>query len=211
LGTLYNQIAGRSLERIAALSDGLFAIAMTLIVLDIHVPPHAAIRTEADLAHALAALLPEITTYLMTFMTLGIFWTGQQTQLSNCTSADRHFGWIHLAFLAAVAVMPFTASLLSGFITFRVALLLYWLNILVLGAILYASWHYANRAGLVKPEITQAMNAAIRRRIAVAQALYAIGAALCVINTYWSIGCILAIQVNYAVAPRIRLLARLTA
>ena len=70
----YAQIAGRSVERLNALSDGLFAIAMTLIVLDIHVPPQGAVHTETQLLGALAARAPQFATYLMSFLTLGIFW-----------------------------------------------------------------------------------------------------------------------------------------
>ncbi len=211
VGTLYNKVAGHSLERIGALSDGVFAIAMTLIVLDVHVPVSAAIHSEGELGAALLELLPEILTYFLTFLTLGIFWTGQQTQLSHFARADRHIAWIHFAFLAMVALMPFTASLLAHYITFRLALGVYWVNILMLGVTLYASWRYASRAGLVKPELDALTSAAIRRRIVVAQSLYGIGMLLCAINTYWSIGFIMAVQLNYAIAPRIRLLARLTA
>jgi uncharacterized membrane protein len=183
---------------------------MTLIVLDVHVPARGFIHSEQDLLAALTALLPQFATYLMTFLTLGIFWTGQQTQLSHFADSDRHLSWIHLAFLAAVATMPFSASLLSTYVTFRLALLLYWLNILVIGAIIFASWTYAGRHGLVKPDISPAVAAAIRRRIVVAQLFYALGASLCLINTYWSMGFIVAVQLNYAIAPRIRLLGKLT-
>jgi hypothetical protein len=57
---------------------------------------------------------------------------------------------------------------------------------------------------LVKDDLPADVPAAICRRIKIAQALYAIGALLCVINTYWSIGFILLVQLNYAVAPRFR-------
>src|SRR5438477_9696033 len=79
----YNALAGQSLERLAALSDGVFAIAMTLLVLDLRVPLSADIHTEYDLWRALAALSPRLITYLMSFMTLGIFWVAQQTQLND--------------------------------------------------------------------------------------------------------------------------------
>jgi uncharacterized membrane protein len=211
MGTIYNKVSGHSLERIAALSDGLFAIAMTLIVLDLHIPARPFVHSEQDLLAALIVLLPQFATYLMTFLTLGIFWTGQQTQLSHFAGSDRHLSWINLAFLAAVATMPFSASLLSTYVTFRLALLLYWLNILVIGAILFASWTYACRHGLVKPDMSVAVVTAIRRRIIVAQFYYALGASLCLINTYWSMGFIAAVQLNYAIAPRSRLLAKFMA
>ena len=78
----YNRIAGQSVERLAALSDGVFAVAMTLLVLDLRVPATEAIRNEHDLWHALLGLSPRLLMYMMSFLTLGIFWVGQQTQQS---------------------------------------------------------------------------------------------------------------------------------
>jgi uncharacterized membrane protein len=198
----YNRIAGQSLERIAALSDGVFAVAMTLIVLDIHVPPTGDIHTEAALWQAIAELGPHIVTYLMSFMTLGIFWVGQQTQLNQFARANRDLAWMHMGFLAAVATMPFSTSLLASFITLRLALLIYWANILILGLLLLASWRYAARSGLVRDDAPPDVTDAVVSRIVVAQALYAIGAALCLIDTYWSIAFITLVQLNYVFAPR---------
>jgi uncharacterized membrane protein len=199
----YNQIAGRSIERLNALSDGLFAIAMTLIVLEIRVPPHAAIHTESELWAAVVALAPQTVTYLLSFLTLGIFWVGQQSQLHYFKEGDRNLSWIHLAFLAAVATLPFTTHLLADFITFRVALLVYWLNIVVLGGLLYVSFAYADRAGLIDEGAPAGYAGAVRRRIVTAQGLYALAATLCVFSTYWSIGMIFLLQLYYAVAPRL--------
>ena len=206
--TWYNRIAGQSLERLAALSDGIFAVAMTLLVLDIHAPAAHTIHSENDLWLALGALAPRMVVYLMSFMTLGIFWTGQQTQLNQLSQSDRHLTWIHIAFLALVSVMPFSTSLLAEFIGFRLALLLYWANILLLGLILYVSWRYAAHAGLVE-DSSHEIRCAIERRILIAQSLYAFGALLCVFNTYWSIGFIVLVQLNYAIAPRLRPFSRL--
>jgi len=200
----YNRIAGQSAERLAALSDGIFAVAMTLMVLDLRLPAAAAIHCEHDLWRALWALLPRLVPYLMSFLTLGIFWVGQQTQLNHLARSDRHLSWIHLGFLFAVTLSPFSTMLLAEFMAYRAALLVYWINILLLGAILYGSWGYAIRAGLVKDDLPADVPAAICRRIVVAQALYATGALLCVINTRWSIAFILLVQLNYAVAPRFR-------
>ena len=208
---VYNRIAGTGRERLSALSDGLFAIAMTLIVLEIRVPSREGIHTELALGTVLVTLLPRVVTYLLSFLTLGIFWVGQQTQLNHFTRVDRHLTWLHLGFLAAVALMPFSTGLLAEFTTFRTALLLYWANILLLGIVLYGSWAYAERAGLATEAASPDISAAIRRRIVVAQTLYAIGAALCFVHPYWSIGFIVLVQLNYAVAPRIPGLARLTA
>lgn len=200
--TLYNRFQGQSLERLAALSDGIFAVAMTLLVLDLHTPLSEAVHSEAQLRTALAALAPQFVSYLMSFLTLGIFWAGQQTQINHFERGNRDLTWIHLAFLFAVSVLPFSTRLLAEFIRFRTALLLYWANVFALGAILYASWRYATRAGLLKPDVPLEMRRAVRRRIVIAQAFYALGASLCFFNTYWSIAFIVLVQLNYAIAPR---------
>jgi uncharacterized membrane protein len=207
-GTHYNRVAGQSLERLSALSDGLFAIAMTLLMFDLRAPVASAIHGEQDLWLALTVLAPRFVMCLMSFMTLGIFWVGQQTQLNHFIRADRHLAWIHIAFLFAISTMPFSTSLLAGFITYRLALLVYWLNILLPGLMLYASWRYARHAGLVKADAPADLDKAVEDRIVIAQALYAFGVLLCVISTYLSIAWIVVVQLNYVVAPRFRPLFR---
>jgi uncharacterized membrane protein len=138
----------------------------------------------------------------MSFMTLGIFWVGQQTQLNHLERSDRSLTWIHLAFLAVVCLVPFTTSFLAEFMRYRVALLVYWANIFLLGMTLYLSWLCALDLGVVKSDLPANVTKAIKGRIVVAQALYAVAALLCVVSTYWSIGFIVLLQLYYAVAPK---------
>jgi uncharacterized membrane protein len=201
--SLYNRVAGQSVERLAALSDGIFAVAMTLLVLDLRVPAREAIHSEHDLWRSLVALSPRLLVFLMSVMTIGIFWVGQQTQLNQFVRADRNLAWIHIAFLCAVSLIPFTTSLLAEFIHYRTALLVYWFNILLLGLALLWSWSYATRANFLPDDAPAEIHPAIIRRIVIAQSLYAAGAALCVFNPYYSIAAIVLVQLNYAIAPRV--------
>jgi uncharacterized membrane protein len=201
--TSYNQIAGQSVERLAALSDGIFAVAMTLLVLDLRVPAEEAIHSGRDLQHALVGISPQVVMYLMSFMTLGIFWVGQQTQLNFLERSHRTLAWIHMVFLFAVTLTPFSTRLLAEFIVYKTALIAYWLNILLLGGSLYFSWNCAQDLGLVKADAPADLPRAIQRRIVVAQSLYAVGALLCIFSTYWSIGFIVLVQLYYAFPPRI--------
>jgi uncharacterized membrane protein len=204
----YNEIAGRSAERLASLSDGVFAFAMTLLVLDLRVPAVQAVHSEQGLRAALAALAPNLLTYLLSFMTLGILWVGQNTELSKIKHSERALTWIHLAFLLMVTMLPFSTKLLAAFISYRTALVIYWLNILGLGATLYWSWEYVFRAKLIKEEAPPGITVAVRGRIVIAQALYAFGALLCLFNTYVSIGFIVLVQLYYVFAPRLGILQR---
>jgi uncharacterized membrane protein len=201
---LYNRIQGRSLERLAALSDGIFAVAMTLLVLDMHIPAAAQVHGERELLAALASLGPQWLAYLMSFLTLGILWAGQQTQLNHLSEGTRDLTWIHLGFLFTITMLPLSTRLLAEFITYRAALLIYWLNVLAPGVMLYWSWKHASRAGLIKPDTPYEVSASICKRVVIAQSLYAAGAALCIINTWVSIGAIVLVQLNYALAPRWR-------
>jgi uncharacterized membrane protein len=198
----YNAIAGTSVERLAALSDGVFAVAMTLLLLELRAPAREAIRSEHDLLRAMAALAPQLLVYLLSFLTLGIFWVGQQTQLNHIERSNRNFTWTHLAFLFAVTLMPFSTRLLSEFVELRAALVAYWANILLLGVILYLSWGCATSNKLLRNDIPPDVPPAICRRILIGQAFYALGASLCFFNTYYSVAFIVLVQLYYAVAPR---------
>ncbi len=218
--TDYNRISGQNLARLTALSDGIFAVGMTLLVLDLRVPPSetihgqqflwtsGAIQSERVLWDALVALAPRLVTYLMSFLTLGIFWLGQQTQLNHFAKSDRNLAWIHLAFLLGVTLMPFSTGLLSAFVTYRLALVVYWLNLLFLGIMLFISLRYGERSALLKEEVTAEIRAAQKRRIVIYQVLYAFGMLLCIINTYVSIAFIVLLQLNSALAPRLGPLGR---
>jgi uncharacterized membrane protein len=199
--TPYDEIAGQSVERLAALSDGIFAVAMTLLVLDLHVPT-------ADLRHSLLAMAPQFVMYGMSFLTLGIFWIGQQTQLNQLARCHRSLTWMHLLFLFGVTLMPFSTRLLAEYPTARVALLWYWGDIVLVGVALYVSWLCAEQLHVLKPDIPPEVPLAIKRRIVVAQSLYAVGAVLCLINTYVSIAWIVLVQLNYVVATPLARLQR---
>jgi uncharacterized membrane protein len=211
MSIVYNQIANRSLERIGALSDGLFAIAMTLIVLEIQVPSPTGSDTDASLLAALGHLGPRLLTYLLSFLTLGIFWNGQQTQLSYLSRANRDVAWLSLLFLAIVALFPFTTSLLAEFFALRVALGLYWLDICLCGLALLAIWTYAERAGLLREDVGPEVGLAIRRRIVIAQVLYGVGFLISLLpsGTTPAVVFIVLVQLNFAIAPRIWILHRI--
>ena len=207
--THYNTLAGEEVGRIAALSDGIFAIAATILVLDFHTPEAADIHSETELLHALTASAPRLLPWLLSSLTLGIFWLGQQTQLSQLARSNRDLAWLHFLFLAFVTVLPFSTRLLADFLTYRTAFLVYWANIVVLGAGLYVTWAYAEGAKLIREEAHGEVSRAVKRRIVMAQSLYAIGALAGLVNVTLGIILIILIQLNYAIGPRLPILSRL--
>lgn len=203
--TPFNQVAGRGLDRLQALSDGAFAIVMTLLVIELRAPTAEAVAEagggERGLLRAISGQLPLFGTYLLSFMTLGLYWVGQQAQHQALGRLDRHLTWIHLAFLAAAALMPFSTALLAENLELRTAFLWYWANSVLMGGLLGASWLYAGRAGLVADDTPPDVRRAIGRRVGQVQIVYAVGAALVIVGSLWSIGWTVLAQLWLAVAP----------
>jgi len=197
----YNRLAGQRLHRIEALSDGVFAIAMTLLVLELRVPVDRVIHSEKELWATFLDLKVELLTYFLSFMTLGIFWVGHSVQFQYIARSDRNLFWINIFLLMIVSLIPFTTSFLSRHIEFKLAVIIYWVNIFLLGVIVYAHWDYVMRSGYVESDLpVSTINKVIRKRVIVAQSLYLVGALLCFISTYLSVFFIIAVQLGYAFA-----------
>jgi len=205
----YNSFAGGDVGRIEALSDGIFAFAATVLVLDFRTPDAADIHSEAELLGALAASSHRLLPWLLSLLTLGIFWVAQQTQLSQLARSNRDLTWLHLTFLAIITVLPFTTRLLADFFAYRSAFLIYWANLFILGIAVYATWAYAERAKLIRDDAPAELSDAFRRRVIIAQSLYAVGALVGLLNVPLGLALIILIQLNYAIAPRLPVLSRL--
>jgi TMEM175 potassium channel family protein len=98
-------------SRLEAFSDGVFAIAATLLVLELHVPPD-----EPDLVQALLGLWPAYAAYLISFVTIGIIWVNHHTLLEHCRRVDRPFLYLNLLLLIAVGIVPFPTALVDQYI-----------------------------------------------------------------------------------------------
>jgi uncharacterized membrane protein len=204
-------LSGTSPDRLAGISDGIFSVGMTLLlVLGLAVPALNELKTtEGQLWDALRNLGPTALVYTLSFMTLGIFWLGQGTQLSQLARSNRNYTWIHLVFLFAVTLVPFSTLLLSRYYWLRIALIEYWLNIVLLGGALLAALEYGLRAHLFREEDLHDLARLMRGRILIAQSLYAGATLMCVIFPTWvSIALIILIQLNYVLAPRVPILGR---
>lgn len=196
----YNQISGQRLVRVEALSDGVFAIAMTILILDLVDHNASKTLTEKELLNAMIELIPKFLSFFLSFLTLGIFWIGQMTQYDFITKYNRKLTWFTIMFLMFVSILPFTTTMLSNHFDNKVAILLYWINILLIGILSWLHWEVAAKEAFLNIE-GQEKNSIMklfRNRVLIAQILYVVGAALCFINTKLSIAFIIAVQINIA-------------
>jgi uncharacterized membrane protein len=195
----YNELSGQSVERLRALADGVFAVAMTLLVLDVRLP-----ETEADdsfaLWHQLTDLGPQFAAYLLSFTMLGTFWLAEHTFLERCRRSDRMLSWAALSFLFFVSTLPFSAATLAEHTHLTLAVLLYWANLLGLGLTLGWQIFHADRNELVHDPAGLEL---VRRRLFVAQSLYAVAAAISFVSPPASIVGLALVQLFFIVSPRL--------
>lgn len=202
----YNIFAGKNIQRIETLSDGVFAIAMTILVLELSIPFLETVHTEGDLWLQLISIAPKLLVYFMSFITLGLFWTGQTVQYTYITKSDRHLNWITIFYLMFVVLIPFSTALLGEYMTFKLAIGVYCFNMLLLALILYIHWQYSFKSNLVSLDIQdyERVDSAIRNRLIKVQILYIAAALLSFISPYLSIVFIIVFQLNFALAPSLR-------
>ena len=188
---------GLTKSRIEALSDGIFAVAMTLLVLDIK-PPE--VTKVAALSRELLALWPRCLSYAVSFLMLGIYWVGQHNQFHLIRCADRTLLWINIVFLMAISFVPFSTALLSAYPLQPSAQTVYGGNLIAIGLLLLWHWTYAtHRHRLVDPELDDRMIRAVIKRILIGPALFTLAIASSSLSAVASL-------VLYVVAPLIYVL-----
>lgn len=178
--------------RTEAFSDGVFAIAITLLIIEIHVP-----EASADLLAQLVGLWPSYLGYVLSFALIAQVWLNHHAMFGEFHSLDHWTIICNLALLLNVAFLPFpTAVLASALETGEgttVAAVFYGLVMVVGGVFFNAVWWSAKRGGHLHDDIPASENRVITRRFAIGPCLYAIAAALGLLNVWLSIAAYLAL------------------
>jgi len=129
-------------ERLKALADGVFAIAMTLLVLQLSVPVAKGLSKETELLRELGKLLPEFLIYVLSFMILGVFWVIHHSIFGFVRRYDTTLVWLNILFLMFVSLIPFSTALVgkNGFVT--VTAVIYGFNMLLILNLGWATWAF---------------------------------------------------------------------
>ncbi len=152
---------GLSKHRLEALTDGIFAFAMTLLVLDLKFPKIPEVDlTTGFLEHTLILMWPKFVVYFASFIQLGVFWIGQHTYFHFIKRTDRPFLWINIFFLMTVVLVPFSTDLLGDYPSHRLAVIIYGCNIILIGTGLFTQWAYATHhcrlvGNALEPEVVR--------------------------------------------------------
>jgi uncharacterized membrane protein len=172
-------------SRLEALSDGVFSISMTLLVLKLEVPEVMHHSSNEDMLMQMLALWPAFGTYVVTFLIAGGFWFLHHISFHFVRHTDGVLIWINLLFLMFVALLPFSAELMGHLLIHPVSQLFYIGNHLAIALLLNAHWLYARGRGLLDVENPRQIGR-LTLRIGGAGAVFAACLATAVFLPAWS-------------------------
>ncbi|MEQ1517997.1 MAG: TMEM175 family protein [Usitatibacteraceae bacterium] len=131
-------------HRLEALTDGIFAVAMTLLVIELKIPESAHITRHAELGAALLHLIPKFIAWVISFFVLAIFWTSHHRLFHDVRVVDTRLTWLTLAYLACVSLMPFSSAL-TGEYGGLLSQMFYSANMALLGTMALLKSRYVHR------------------------------------------------------------------
>lgn len=144
-------------ERVVLFSDAVFAIAITLLVVDLHLPAIPAERVGAQLPAAMSRLFPDLLAYFLSFSTIGLFWLGHHRVVRMIARFDGVALGLNLLMLAFVAFLPFPTSVLGEYAP-DVTAVVFYAAVMTLGGLVFSGlWFYVTQRGLVVADLERSV------------------------------------------------------
>jgi uncharacterized membrane protein len=200
------------LTRLEAFSDGVFAIAITLLVIEIHVP-HVQAAPGSSLGSVLASTLlsqwPMYMAYVGTFVIIGIWWANHHELFEHFAASDHLLMLLNTLHLMCICFLPFATALVAEYVNkdhdaAQVGVSVY-VGTLLLASVGYnLVWHYAARAGLLKPGLAASYLSRRHVLTLVGTGIYTAALALVFVNVWISLFICLAVALYYAQPGRRR-------
>ena len=165
------------IPRLEAFSDGVFAIAITLLILEVKIP-HTDGVTPGGLTQALLHLWPSYGAYVLSFVMIGIYWANHHSICRYFVKTDHPFNLLHVLFLMCIAFVPFPTAILGQYVmhpeTNRAAVTFYVLGMLLPAAAWLLIWLYASqRHRLLEPSLDPRFVRRLTRQFIISNLLYA--------------------------------------
>lgn len=176
----------KTTNRIETLVDGIFAIAMTLLVLNIAVPQLASPVSNATMQSTLIGMWPHFFAYGLSFILLAVFWRMNHNQFYAIKQTNNTLLQITIMWLLFVALVPFSASLTAEYGNLRSAEIFFHLNMFMIGFFPALIWYYGVRKKFIVEEITPERITEIKRIYLILPFLSLLAMALTFISPSWS-------------------------
>lgn len=160
-------------QRLTAMSDGVFSIVITLMVLSIRIPEIALDRVGQELPQQLMKMLPDLATLIISFIILGIYWIGHNNVFTHIIRHDRTLLWLNIFFLMSVATIPYPTTLIVRYGQAQMSVIIYAANLIVGGVLLDVIWWYGSRNRYLMCEsIDPQLISSFHRRILTGPVIY---------------------------------------
>ncbi len=193
-------------NRLEAFCDGVFAIAITLLILEIKVPTVAQAAASGGLLRALAAQWPSFISYLISFVTVGIMWINHHAMFQYIRRTDRNLMLLHIPFLLLISAVPYPTSLVAAFFgtpDARAAVMLYGTTFFAIALAYDAIWFYGTRDPHLRGEqVHEHGLRTISARYAVGPVSYVLATLLALLNVTAAIVCFAMLAAFFALPER---------
>jgi len=190
-------------KRVEALVDGIFAIAMTLLAFDLKVSDIIAPVANFDIMSVISNILPHILIYAFSFIILGFYWIEHLIQYDYIKASSKYFLWINIFFLMVIAFIPFTTGILGRYLNEQFSIVLYGINIILIGILSYFHWWYVNSSNLVSKDTTPVVISAINKSILLAPGIAIISIIISFFSLQVSLGIYAIVPIYYLFASKI--------
>jgi len=171
--------AGLPTQRIEAFSDGVFAIALTLLILEVKIPPLASIANDTALQTFLIKQWPTYLSYVLSVIVIGIFWVAHHGLFHYIKRADRKLLWLNILYLLCVTFIPFPAALLGEFSVYQTSVVLYGATLAITGILLNLMlWYATSGHRLVEPDIDPSLIRVAMIRNLIGPVIYSLAIAI---------------------------------
>jgi uncharacterized membrane protein len=173
-------------SRLISFSDGIFAIAITLLVFNLKVPALHQGTIQRTLQQAVIAMIPQFLTYIITFLLIAVFWSIHHHMMNHIHHVDNYFIWLNMAYLLGVSFLPFPTTLLGTYPDERFSLIFYICSMSFVGLLLLSMWGYAcYRHRLIEKDLPAAVIKHYFARGISSQLIFGITIILALIRLSW--------------------------
>jgi uncharacterized membrane protein len=132
-----------TINRIETLTDGVFAIVMTLLVLNLSIPEIAKTAAQSELPLKILQLWPKFLSYVISFFILGVMWVSHHHMFHYIKRTNNVLMWINICFLLFIALIPFSTALAGDYISAQFPFVVYGINLIPVFILRYELWAYA--------------------------------------------------------------------
>ncbi len=195
-----------STNRLEAFSDGVFAVAITLLVLNLQVPQLAASVVSKDLLPKLFDLRPKLLIYALSFVIVGIYWVAHHNTFHYIKRSDRNLLWLNILLMMCIVFIPFPTALIGQYPEQQISVVIYAGTLMITGCALQLLWWYATSGyRLVDREIDPQLVQGATRRNLMAPLIYLLAIGISFLRVEASLVFFILVPVYYIFPGRIDL------